>query len=61
VEFGAAFAWNPSAPGVKSEDTFILLPDGTREIVSRTPGLPEVELERVLGRATEVVKSGMML
>ncbi|MBI2433974.1 MAG: M24 family metallopeptidase [Candidatus Hydrogenedentes bacterium] len=60
VHFGSAFAWNPSAPGVKSEDTFILLPDGRREIVSNTPELPRVNLEAVLGRATEVVKSGMM-
>ncbi len=59
VPLGYAFAWNPSAPGVKSEDTFVLLPDGSREIISRTPGLPEVDLERRLGRKTEVVKSGM--
>jgi Xaa-Pro aminopeptidase len=57
--FGAAFAWNPSAPGVKSEDTFILLPDGTREIVSKTPLLPTVDLTALLGRETEAVKSGM--
>lgn len=59
LPFGAAFAWNPSGPGVKSEDTFLLLPDGTREIVSRTPGLPVVPLEDLLGRETEVVKSGI--
>lgn len=57
--FGAAFAWNPSAPGVKSEDTFILLPDGAREIVSATPSLPRVDLQTVLGRSTEVVKSSI--
>lgn len=56
VPFGAAFAWNPSAPGVKSEDTFLLLPDGRREIVSRTPNLPVVDLAAVLGRATECEK-----
>ncbi len=57
--FGAAFAWNPSARGVKSEDTFILRPDGGKEIVTRTPELPEVDLAPVLGRKTSVVKSPM--
>ncbi len=60
VELGMAFAWNPSAPGVKSEDTFVLLPDGRREIVTLTPALPTIDLERVLGRPTEVVKAGMV-
>ena len=55
--FGAAFAWNPSGVGVKSEDTFLLLPDGTREIVTRTPSLPTVDLEAVLGRTSEAIKS----
>lgn len=59
VQFGHAFAWNPSAKGVKSEDTFILLPDGTKEIVTTTPTLPQVDLDAVLGRATDVVKSGI--
>ena len=59
VSFGHAFAWNPSAPGVKSEDTFILLPDGSREIVTLTPQLPRVDLARVLRRETAVVKSGI--
>lgn len=59
IEFGHAFAWNPSAVGVKSEDTFILLPDGKKEIVSATPQLPKVDLEKVLGRPTGVVKSGI--
>ena len=54
-----AFAWNPSAPGVKSEDTFLLLPDGTKEIITRTPALPRVDLTAVLGRKTDVVKSGI--
>lgn len=60
VEFGQAFAWNPSGPGVKSEDTFILLPDGTQEIVTTTPAFPRVDLAAVLGRETKVVKSGFM-
>lgn len=55
---GHAFAWNPSAPGVKSEDTFIMLPDGSKEIVTRTPSLPSVELSSILGRASYVPKSG---
>lgn len=59
VPFGAAFAWNPSGPGVKSEDTFILLPNGTQEIVSATSALPEVSLERLLGRSSKVRKSGI--
>lgn len=59
VEFGGAFAWNPSAPGVKSEDTFLLLPNGAREIITRTPGLPQAPVAEILGAPTEVVKSGM--
>ena len=59
VAFGAAFAWNPSAVGVKSEDTFLLLPDGTKEIVSVTPLLPVVDLAPVLGMDPGIVKSGM--
>ena len=59
VSFGSAFAWNPSGGGAKSEDTFVLWPDGTWEIVSRTPALPTVDLEAVLGRPVEAVKSAM--
>ena len=59
VAFGNAFAWNPSAVGVKSEDTFILLPDGSKEIVTATPAFPKVDLDGVLGRRTEVVKSAI--
>ena len=59
IEFAQAFAWNPSGIGVKSEDTFLLQPDGSQEIVTLTPGLPTVDLEAVLGRETPVVKSGM--
>lgn len=59
VKFGQAYAWNPSAPGVKSEDTFLLLPGGAKEIVTSTPALPQVDLGRVLGRSTPIVKYGM--
>lgn len=59
TEFGMAFAWNPSAVGVKSEDTFILLPNGKKEIVSATPSLPQIDLAATMGRATDVVKSGI--
>ncbi len=61
VSFGSAFAWNPSAKGVKSEDTFLLYPDGKKEIISSTPELPEVNLEEVLKRPTEVKKSGIYM
>lgn len=43
VAFGAAFAWNPSGPGVKSEDTFLLWPDGRKEVISGTPSLGIVD------------------
>ncbi|HOK08600.1 MAG TPA: hypothetical protein PLJ10_02955 [Candidatus Hydrogenedens sp.] len=59
--FGSAFAWNPSAKGVKSEDTFILCPDGTQEIVSSTPELPEINLSDVLKRDVIIKKSGIMV
>ena len=59
IPFGSAFAWNPSGVGVKSEDTFLLLPDGTREIVSETSSLPQVHLDERIGRPVEAVKSGM--
>lgn len=59
VRFGTAFAWNPSAKGVKSEDTFLLLPDGRKQIITATSSLPQVDLEAVLGRSTDVTKSAM--
>lgn len=59
VSWETAFAWNPSGPGVKSEDTFLLATDGQREIISGTPALPVVDLSAALGRATEAVKSSM--
>lgn len=60
VPFGTAYAWNPSGPGVKSEDTFLLLPDGSTEIISATPAFPTVDLASQLGRDTFVVKSNML-
>lgn len=59
VSFGCAYAWNPSGPGVKSEDTFLLLPDGSTEIVSATPSLPRVDLAALLGRDTAIAKSNI--
>ncbi len=56
---GMAFAWNPSAPGVKSEDTFLLLEDGTTEIVTGTPGLGYVDLGAIPGCPTDIRKSAM--
>ncbi len=59
VPFGTAFAWNPSACGVKSEDTFLLLPNGAKELVSVTPSLSVVDLAPILGMDAGVVKYGM--
>ena len=44
VQLHQAFAWNPSIAGVKSEDT-VLVTEGGIELLSRTPDLPEVEVE----------------
>jgi len=59
VSLSAAFAWNPSAPGVKSEDTFLLHEDGQQEILTLTPGLPTVDLASLLDGPTPVRKSAM--
>jgi antitoxin VapB len=37
IRAGMAFAWNPSLPGIKVEDTFILGPDGARAYVTGSP------------------------
>lgn len=37
VEPGMAFAWNPSIAGVKVEDTFVLLEDGSRRWITGRP------------------------
>ena len=51
---GQAFAWNPTAPGAKAEDTVLLGDDGI-EILTVDPAWPAVE---VAGRArpTELVR-----
>ena len=41
VRPGMAFAWNPSLPGVKTEDTFILGDDGARRYVTTVEPPPE--------------------
>jgi Xaa-Pro aminopeptidase len=43
VEASQAFAWNPSAPGVKVEDTVVVARDGV-EVLSRDPAWPTVEV-----------------
>src|SRR5258705_456881 len=42
LEASQAFAWNPSAPGVKVEDTVVVGRDGV-EVLSRDPAWPTVE------------------
>lgn len=59
TSISSAFAWNPSAPGVKSEDTFLLHEDGTSEIVTETPNLPHVALAPLLGDNATVRKADM--
>ena len=39
VQPNQAFAWNPSLPGLKSEDTFVVTPDGP-EVLTLDPGWP---------------------
>ncbi len=38
-----AFAWNPSLPGTKSEDTILSTPTGP-EILTATPDLPQIDV-----------------
>jgi Xaa-Pro aminopeptidase len=40
-----AMAWNPSLPGAKIEDTFVLLEDGALENLSFDPNWPSAEIE----------------
>ena len=61
ASFAQAFAWNPSAPGVKSEDTFILLSDGRKETITKTPQFPQVDLAGSEAEGDpDVAKSGIM-
>jgi antitoxin VapB len=43
VEASQAFAWNPSAPGLKVEDTVVVGPDGI-DVLSRDPAWPAIEV-----------------
>jgi antitoxin VapB len=59
--FALAFAWNPSAPGVKSEDTFILFSDGRKEIITKTPDFPQANLSGSKAEGdTDITKSQIM-
>lgn len=40
-----AIAWNPSLPGAKVEDTFVILKDGKLENLTFDPDFPNVEVE----------------
>ncbi|MBW4605754.1 MAG: M24 family metallopeptidase [Hassallia sp. WJT32-NPBG1] len=40
-----AVAWNPSLPGAKIEDTFVILGDGKLENLTFDPNFPSVEVE----------------
>lgn len=44
VEASQAFAWNPSVPGAKSEDTFLITEAGA-ELLTPSPGWPQLEIE----------------
>ncbi len=42
---GIPVAWNPSLPGAKVEDTFVISQDGTLENLTFDPNWPSVEIE----------------
>ncbi|HEY0068844.1 MAG TPA: M24 family metallopeptidase [Chloroflexia bacterium] len=44
VQAVQAFAWNPSVPGAKSEDTFLVTEEG-QELLTPSPGWPQQEIE----------------
>jgi Xaa-Pro aminopeptidase len=45
LQEGIAVAWNPSLPGAKVEDTFVILQDGKLENLTLDPNFPSVEVE----------------
>ncbi len=59
ISVSSAFAWNPSAQGVKSEDTFLLHADGQREVITATPNIPTVALHDLLSSEMTMEKSAM--
>ncbi|MFL5733465.1 MAG: M24 family metallopeptidase [Chloroflexia bacterium] len=44
VEDAQAFAWNPSVPGAKSEDTFLITGEGY-ELLTPSPGWPQQQVQ----------------
>jgi hypothetical protein len=50
-----AVAWNPSLPGAKVEDTFVLAPDGTLENLTLIPDWPSTVVH---GRARPLPWTG---
>jgi len=44
VQLGQAFAWNPTLPGTKSEDT-VLVTDRGLEVLTMSPSWPTLEVE----------------
>lgn len=45
LEENMAIAWNPSLPGAKIEDTFVILADGKLENLTLDPNWPSIEVE----------------
>ena len=44
VTVGQAYAWNPSITGAKSEDTFLVGPNGN-EVITTIPGWPMLSID----------------
>lgn len=44
IQAGQVFAWNPSLPGMKSEDS-ILVKDNRQEVLTEIPGWPSVSVD----------------
>lgn len=47
VENNQAYAWNPSAPGAKCEDTVLVTPSGIKVLSKPSPTWPSVEIENI--------------